>query len=70
MKRLQFMIEEELDSELGRVARSEGRSKAAVIRGLVRAHIAPPPPLEDDPVTKLAGVAAFEPEHHDDVAYG
>lgn len=70
MKRLQIMIEEELDSELGRVARSEGRSKAAVIRELVRARIAPPPPLEQDPVTKLVGVAAFVPQHHDDVAYG
>ncbi len=35
MKRLQIMIEEELDEALGREARKEGTSKAALIRGYV-----------------------------------
>ena len=64
------MIEEDLDAELGRRARRQGRSKAAIIRGLVRLHLEPPPALEDDPITQLAGTADFEPAHHDDVAYG
>jgi metal-responsive CopG/Arc/MetJ family transcriptional regulator len=70
VKRLQIMIDEDLDRALDRESRREGRSKAAIIRELVRNHVEPAPSLEDDPVTKLAGCADFEPEHHDDVAYG
>ena len=33
MKRLQIMIEEELDDALGRLAVAEGVSKAALVRG-------------------------------------
>ncbi len=70
MKRLQIMIEEDLDRDLEHQARREGSSKAAIIRELVRAHVEPLPPLEDDPITKLIGMADFEPAHHDDIAYG
>jgi hypothetical protein len=70
MKRLQIMIEEDLDAALTREARREGRSKAAIIRRLVRAHVEPQPALEDDPMTRLAGSADFPPGHHDDIAYG
>jgi Ribbon-helix-helix protein, copG family len=70
VKRLQIMIEEDLDAALAREARREGRSKPAIIRRLVRAHVEPLPSLDDDPVTRLAGSAEFAPEHHDDIAYG
>ncbi len=70
MKRLQIMIEEDLDRDLAHQARREGSSKAAIIRGLVRAHVEPLPPLEDDPITKAIGTMEFEPGHHDDIAYG
>lgn len=56
MKRLQIMIEEDLDAELGRAARRERCSKAAVIRRLVRAHVRPLPPIEEDPITLMIGV--------------
>jgi hypothetical protein len=63
------MIEEDLDAALGHEARENGCSKAAIIRGLVRAHVEPLPPLEDDPITKMIGTASFEPAHHDDIVY-
>jgi hypothetical protein len=64
------MIEEELDADLARQAHREGRSKASIIRELVREHVDPLPPLEDDPIPKLIGTMDFEPGHHDDIAYG
>jgi hypothetical protein len=56
MKRLQIMIEEDLDEELGRLARAEGSSKAALIRRYVREHIMPLPPIEEDPLWDLVGL--------------
>jgi hypothetical protein len=56
MKRLQIMIEEELDRELDVLARKERCSKAALIRKFVRQQIRPLPPLEDDPITLMIGV--------------
>jgi len=70
MKRLQIMIEEDLDASLQGQARRESPSKASIIRELVREHVDPLPPLEDDPITKLAGIADFEPANVDDVVYG
>jgi hypothetical protein len=55
VKRLQIMIEEELDAELGRQARREGVSKAALIRRYVRDRLRPLPPLEEDPLWELVG---------------
>jgi hypothetical protein len=56
VKRLQIMIEEDLDALLERQARSEGVSKAALIRRYVRQSITPLPPLEDDPLWDLVGM--------------
>jgi hypothetical protein len=70
MKRLQILIDEELDTELERVASSSGRSKSALIRDFVRQHLAPLPPLDQDPFFKLAGRAAFDPAPIDEVVYG
>lgn len=69
MKRLQIMIEEEIDAELARMAREQGTSKAALIRAFVRKHVKPLPPLEEDPLWQLVGGADFEPEPIDDVVY-
>jgi hypothetical protein len=63
------MIEEDLDAALEREARSEGTSKAALIRRFVREHLRPLPPLEADPIWHMAGVDEFEPEPVDDVVY-
>jgi hypothetical protein len=70
MKRLQIMIDEDLDAELGRLAAAQRTSKAALIRALVRAQLAPPGPLADDPVRRMAGTDSFEPAPIDDVVYG
>ena len=69
MKRLQIFIEEELDSALERKARSEGKSKAALIRRYVRERVSPLPPIEKDPLWKLVGVDDFDPAPVDEIAY-
>ncbi len=56
VKRLQIMIEEELDAELGRQAAREGVSKAALIRRYVGERLRPLVPLEEDPLWGLVGM--------------
>ncbi len=69
MKRLQVMIEEELDSALEREAQAEGTSKAALIRGFVRDRLKALPPPESDPIWQMVGVDDYEAEPVDDVVY-
>jgi hypothetical protein len=56
VKRLQIMIEEELDAELGIQAAREGVSKAALIRRYVGERLRPLPPLEQDPLSEIVGI--------------
>ena len=56
MKRLQIMIEEDLDAELEIQAAREGVSKAALIRRYVGERLRPLPPLEQDPLSELVGM--------------
>jgi metal-responsive CopG/Arc/MetJ family transcriptional regulator len=69
MKRLQIMIDEDLDDALDSISAAEGVSKAAVIRRVVRRALQPLPPLEDDAVGRMAGADDFEPADIDDVVY-
>jgi hypothetical protein len=69
MKRLQIMIDEDLDELLGLMARNEGTSKAALIRRFVRDAIMPSGPVEEDPLWQMAGTLSFEPADIDDVVY-
>lgn len=69
MKRLQIMIEEDLDGELERLAAAQGTSKAALIRLFVRERIRPLPPLSADPIFRIAGAGDFDPASIDDVVY-
>jgi Ribbon-helix-helix protein, copG family len=69
MKRLQIMIEEDLDDALGRLAAEQGLSKAALIRQFVRERLQPLPPLSADPLSRISGSASFEPAPVDDVVY-
>ena len=69
MKRLQIMIDEDLDAELERRASREHTSKAALIRMFVRERLRPLPPLEEDPLWEMVGTVDAEPAHHDDVVY-
>jgi hypothetical protein len=71
VKRLQIMIEEDVDAALGRRAREEGVSKAALVRRFVRSGISPLPLLEDDPLWAMVGAdSQAEPADIDEVVYG
>lgn len=69
MKRLQIMIDEDLDDALERLAREQRVSKAALIREFVRERVRPLPPLTADPLFRMAGDDEFEPEPVDVVVY-
>jgi hypothetical protein len=62
VKRLQIMIEEDLDAALGRQARRERVSKAALIRRYVRERLEPLPPLEEDPLWEMVGMVEGGPD--------
>lgn len=67
------MIDEDLDQILERMARDEHTSKAALIRRFVRERLHPLPPIQEDPIWGLVGIADVEPvpgESIDDVIYG
>src|SRR6266540_6111927 len=73
VKRLQIMIEEELDAALARQAAEEGVSKAALIRRYVGERLRPLPPLEEDPLWEIVGMVKGRPDDSasvDDVVYG
>ncbi|MGH2922147.1 MAG: CopG family transcriptional regulator [Gaiellaceae bacterium] len=72
MRRLQIMIDEDIDDALARQAREEGTSKAALIRRYVRERIRPAPPLEQDPLWEFFGKGRGSPKDStsvDDVVY-
>jgi hypothetical protein len=70
VKRLQIMIDEDLDAALDRMALREGTSKAALIRRFVRQNVRPLPPLEEDPLWQMVGADDVEPADIDEVVYG
>jgi hypothetical protein len=71
VKRLQIMIDEDLDDALGHQARVERTSKAALIRRYVRERLAPLPAPDDDPLWEFAGSIDGEPaDDIDEVVYG
>ena len=67
MKRLQILIEEELDAALERRAREEGKSKAALIREYVGEKLTALPPLATDPLARMVGADEFEPQPSDEI---
>jgi hypothetical protein len=67
VKRLQIMIEEEVDAALARQAAKERTSKAALIRRYVRERLRPLPPLEQDPLWELIGIAGEDAEPVGDI---
>ena len=69
VKRLQIMIDEDLDAALDRMALREGTSKAALIRRFVREKVTPLPPLEEDPLWQMVGADDVEPADIDEVVY-
>jgi hypothetical protein len=69
VKRLQIMIDEDLDRILEHLAVREHTSKAALIRRFVRERVASTPPIEQDPIFRMIGVDDVEPAPIDDVVY-
>ena len=69
VKRLQIMIDEDLDEALERLAASEQVSKAALIRKFVRDALEPLPELSTDPLGKMVGADDYDPSNIDDVVY-
>jgi len=72
MKRLQILIDEDLDAELERVSRKTGRSKGALVREAVRSQIKARALLERDALWEMVGKDSFEPvspKEIDDVVY-
>ena len=70
VKRLQIMIDEDLDEAVGRIAREEGSTKAAVIRQVLREALNPLPPVGTDPLFRLIGTIDTDPADVDEVVYG
>jgi ribbon-helix-helix CopG family protein len=73
VKRLQIMIDEDVDAALARQASEEGVSKAALIRRYVGERLRPLPPLADDPLWGLVGLVKGCPDDSvsvDEVVYG
>jgi hypothetical protein len=73
VRRLQIMIDEDLDEALARQARDEGTSKAALIRRYVRERVKPLPPIEEDPLWEIFGMVEGTPDESlsvNDVVYG
>ena len=62
VKRLQIMIEEELDEALAARARREGVSKAALLRQFARKELAPVRPIQNDPLWELVGMSEGGPD--------
>ena len=60
MKRLQIMIDEDLDLALDQLANQSGKSKAALIREFGRERLQPLPPLTADPLWGMVGVDDFD----------
>lgn len=69
MKRLQIMIEEDLDEVLALEAKRQGTSKAALIRRYVRIQLGSGHGLAHDPLIEMAAADDFEPASIDDVVY-
>lgn len=69
MRRLQIMIDEDLDEELMVLSHQMHRSKAALIRQFVRERLKVLPPLEEDPLWEMCGAFPGESAPVDDVVY-
>lgn len=69
MRRVQILLDEELDDTLEREATASGTSKSALIRRLVREGLAELPPLDSDPLSRTIGADDFDPAPVDEVVY-
>ncbi|MCC6221885.1 MAG: ribbon-helix-helix protein, CopG family [Thermoleophilia bacterium] len=72
LRRVQLVLDRELDDALAREARRAGISKSELARRILRERLEPVPPLEDDPLWELVGIvagASNDSARVDDVVY-
>lgn len=63
LKRVQLMLDEELDQAVAREARLQRISRSEVVRRVLREKLLPPPPpREEDPLWELVGMVEGEPD--------
>jgi Ribbon-helix-helix protein, copG family len=74
LRRVQLMLDEELDEAVGREARLQGVSRSELVRRVLRETLLPPlPPLEEDALWQFVGAIEGTPGDAmsvDDVVYG
>ena len=73
MRRLQILLDEELDDALERQVELESVPKAELLRRYARARLEPPPPVREDPLWELVGADDNDPSGRvdiDEVVYG
>ena len=74
LKRVQLMLDEELDAAVAREAKIRHVSRSEVVRSILRETLLPPlPPLEEDPLWEWVGSGKGSPGDSasiDEVLYG
>ena len=74
LKRVQLMLDAELDTAVEREARRIGISRSELVRRVLRESLLPDlPPLEEDPIWGFVGMAEGAPDDSqriDEVVYG
>ena len=74
LKRVQLMLDEELDRAVAREARLRRTSKSELVRSILRERLLPElPPLHDDPLWQFVGAVEggrFDSQTIDEVVYG
>jgi len=74
LKRVQLMLDEDLDEAVSLEARRRRVSKSEVVRSILREQLIPSlPPLEEDPLWKFIGAGKGAPGDSasiDEVLYG
>jgi hypothetical protein len=71
LRRVQLMLDDDLDERIAFRAKVEGISKSEVVRRILRAEFPALPPIRDDPIWEMVGAAGdAEPANVDDVVYG
>ena len=71
LRRVQLMLDDDLDERIETRAKIEGVSKSELVRRILRSEFPPFPPIEEDPIWDMVGADPdAEPANVDDVVYG
>jgi plasmid stability protein len=71
LRRVQLMLDDDLDERIRSRAKIDGISKSELVRRILRAEFPPLPPLHEDPIWEIVGADPdAEPANVDDVVYG